>query len=839
MRMIKMRRRSAWFCLLLGGLVPGAAGEVPTNERVMAVVKRTVGASGQPIITLGSWVSGRRYGDPLKGGTSDHDMRLLLPRGTKPEVALKEWKDMRKALVSGIRAEFGAEADKVLATMNLYPPTQLMQEVENPADALDAFRRMRVSPKLDYDGPGADIPPKAAEGLYGPGATTWTQRYEQAAGRLIYREGDTVYAGMTDLTHLSEGTGRYTTGGMANTARQWAEHAEEELRSGKGDKVAKYLERLERDLMKARDLQRFDIHGPARQELHALMQELREHPEHLVSLETRVQSVLKRSKLESAILARVDRAGLTQKAVLRVMLDAIDARSTIGEALRTAADKVPPEKLLSGLQAFLAARELAGVAGENDPGKLLVATASYLLPLGPALLTQLAQATLDAAKESGYALMASSQEPFDLLAGIYTAGGRPDPNGTHYTLDQLVAACHDEAKLRSFIFALARRAADRNAGDATAAADAKVADAIMARCFPVLLRAWRAQREALAAEYLDLADVLRTAAPRLRYAPNPAVGDAASGRATITITARSSDPQFETHRKRLVEILTLLHGPGCFVSVTDRWQEGGKEGTAANEQVYSYDRDDVYTVQLEERVVAGGAPVPRDSPLAFDTTLTASVEIPVRGVRATGPTDASRELLSTLRQTVYCRFSLNGRAPIEWLDGRQPAQEVGNIAADFSWGGPEHPLVWQGNSFSMSFKDVNVEKIRGGPMRDRGYDKTATYEISLTGTVDPATARILKVRGVTTYTLDHIPINVPPKGPPVVQRQILEFRDLGPMVRGNNGFVEARLNKVPPDRLKAHLVECTNTGNEATFRNLFGTGDPKICTVDFSVTFGK
>ena len=95
-----MHRRLLLVCACLALLAPHAPAQAPTNTRVMDVVKRTVGESGQSIIGLGSWVSGKKYGDPLKGGASDHDMRLLLPQGTKPEDALKQWQTVRQKLVT-------------------------------------------------------------------------------------------------------------------------------------------------------------------------------------------------------------------------------------------------------------------------------------------------------------------------------------------------------------------------------------------------------------------------------------------------------------------------------------------------------------------------------------------------------------------------------------------------------------------------------------------------------------------------------------------------------------------------------------------------------------------
>jgi hypothetical protein len=815
-----------WFAVL-----PGRAEPAATNTRVMEVVKRTVGETGQSIIGLGSWVSGKKYGDPLKGGTSDHDLRLLLPQGTQPADALKQWQDVRGKLLTQLRKEFGSDADKILETVNLYPPAQLMTDVEGPADALEKFRKVGVSPKLSFKGKPLSIPADAAEGLYGAGATTWTQRYEEAAGRLVYKEGDTVYTGLTDLTHFTEGKGTYTTSGMANTARQWAEHAEEALHAGQGDKVAKYLERLERDIMKARDLQRFDIHGAGRDELHSLMQQLRAHPDQLESLETRLQSVLMRSKLESAVLENVERAGVTERAVLVGLLDNLDKSKGLAQALREAAEKVPPERVVNGIVALIAISEMSTAAGEKDPAKMLVAAAPWLAGVGPQILAQIAEATLAAAKDAGYALVANSQEPFDLLAGIYTAGGRPDPNGTRYTLDQLVAAYHDEAKLNSFVFALAQRAAARNAGEATARADQKVADAIMARCYPVILRAWRAKREALTGEYLALSDTLRIAAPLLRYGPHPAKAGA-----PVVITAVSSDKQFGSHRDRMLAILQILQGPGCTIAVDDRWEEGGKEGAASNERVYTYDTSGTHTVHLTETITAGGA-LPATDRLAFKVTLPAAVDVVTEGGPKQPDTSVSKAFLDSLHQTNCCRFSIDGKVPIEWLDGRTPPNQVGGVNYVYDEGAPAHPLVWKGNTFSLTYKDVSVEKLRRPD--EKGYDKTMTHEVTLTGTFEPKTAMIVNIREIEIWSEEYIPVNLPPRGPPTSSRWVLDLRNVGPLGHEGKGVGKftARLTGLTPEQATQHVLEMSD--RDQWFKQHLGTGDPKVCKVDLLVEFSK
>ena len=53
---------------------------------------------------------------------------------------------------------------------------------------------------------------------------------------------------------MAEGQAKFSATGMSNTTLGWAEHAAEELKSGNPDRVAKYFERMDRDLNKAREL---------------------------------------------------------------------------------------------------------------------------------------------------------------------------------------------------------------------------------------------------------------------------------------------------------------------------------------------------------------------------------------------------------------------------------------------------------------------------------------------------------------------------------------------------------------------------------------------------------
>jgi len=137
--------KSVISALALGLVVLSCHGQDPTNVRVQNVLKKLVASNNREVVGLGSWISGKKYNDPLTGGTSDHDMRLLLPQGTPPENALAEWRATQAKLKEMVKAEFGKDADRVLSTINLYPPTQLVQGVEDGADAAAGAAREAIS----------------------------------------------------------------------------------------------------------------------------------------------------------------------------------------------------------------------------------------------------------------------------------------------------------------------------------------------------------------------------------------------------------------------------------------------------------------------------------------------------------------------------------------------------------------------------------------------------------------------------------------------------------------------------------------------------------------------
>ncbi len=614
-----------------------------TNARMQKVLREFVAANETQVIGLGSWISGRNYRDPLSAGNpSDHDMRLLLPKGTKPADAARQWRTAREELAKRIRQEFGSDADTILRSCNLYAPTQLMGGVETAEDAMARFRELNQVPNMAHSGRvGADTSMELAEGLYGAGAKTWTQKYEKDAGRLFYSEVGRAYVGMCDLAHLDEGLGKYTVSGMAGTSAQWIEHAEEAMRSGNGQSLAKYIERLDRDLAKAKDLARCDLSDSFRAELASLASELRRNPAAARRIESKIQSALSRAHIESALLARIGRAGAARAALLKVMLAGSGPASQLRDILIKAAQKIPADQLLTGVFAFWDAKEISGALGEGRQGDALAAAAPYLLPLGPAMLASLANAVLESAKDAGFSLMASTQGAWDLLAGIYSAGGRPQmDNVGNFTLDDLVAKVWDEKMVENIVMAKARLASMRNAGSATGAADASVAQAIYDRCAPIILRAWRARREALIEEYHSLVDRYEAADVVLSYSPFPAklVRQQTSSVATVSVCPESTDDGEYRRTERMNDILRILLGPRrAYASTSFEWITPSAPGGTTMTMAYTFRKPGTYPVTVKRTLKTVGTGITPSSPLAINIVRISSVLVEVEDGGAKSP----------------------------------------------------------------------------------------------------------------------------------------------------------------------------------------------------------
>ncbi len=635
-----MSCRGRWFesgMIVIAVMIAAAAGDAQSsaaraarataasagvNVRMQNVVRQFVAQSGQQVIGLGSWISGRNY-----TATSDHDMRLVVSGGD-PATALRQWQEARTRLRDLVRAEFGRDADRVLRTTNLYPPSQLMSGVENAADAVQRFRGLGQVPNLSATGVPRDAA-RFSEGLYGGGARVWTQGYERSAGRLFYGEGGRVFMGMTDLTHMSEGLGTFDVGGMANTSRQWMDHIDEAVRAGNGQQVAKYLDRLNRDLAKAKNLGRIEMDAALRTEMQSLSRALKANPEGVSALRGRIDAVLARGRQDATVLGAYSRSGPAGRAVLREVMADLAGQGRIRRILADAGNALSLDQALRAVTLYVELRRSTSYAAEEEfdrayQSALAGAVGMANLPAG--LAAELGAWALEAAKEQGFEFVASTQDAWDLMSGLYTAVGRTDlDEGRAYSLDDLVAKCDDEQALSTLVRAKAALASARELGDENARVDERVSEALYQRCWPVIRDAWLMEREKLAIEYEELCALMEKMPVLMSYTPSPIVVFGAAPVA-VTVTARVAHPEFDRSRERLKTILArLCHTPN-YVNLVWRWT-GGEEGREPWIRNYRFTGSGRKPVAMTLEVRAGATGRWMNSPFSRTIVLPSGVDV--------------------------------------------------------------------------------------------------------------------------------------------------------------------------------------------------------------------
>jgi hypothetical protein len=734
-----------------------AFGQTSSSHlRVQEAVKQAVSSSGNEVVIVGSWFKGGdRYKDPLSvlAGASDHDMRVRVPPGMSQEAALARWQQVREEVTRAVRAEFGKDADRILATINVYPPRQLMEGVEDSFDATRRFRQLGAVPGLGFkgslDGP---IEKKFVEGLYGQGSVAWTQSYENVSGRLLYPApaktpgvAARVFTSTAESVNLLDAPQELlSAGGLGNTARQWGEHGLDALGEGDARLVAKYLERAERDLGKSARLAMVELPKDALKEIQALKQAVRSGKD-LGALRTRLVNAFDRVRVMGQVMSRARTVPGPEQAALRIMLKSQDT-GRLGELVRQAAQKVPLDKVLDGIALYLGACEISRAAGAGDPGAVLLGAAQFLAPIGPALAATLAQEVLTSARQFGYDLVANSQDAFDLLEGFFSAEGRADVDSHIYTLDQLVEQFRegDEERLRAFIRARSAQAADR---DGTP--EPGVAESIYQRCMPVLVRAWQARRAQLANEAIAARDAYLETGIRLTYSPVPAAWDDKAGSGQATIKVSLSDGKQDSALARLRATLQKLYGTGgYFVDVKDTWAPQGRTLNLRGDEVrMTFRAPGAHSVQLTRVLEVGGPRMPRQGPLVGKTTRHAYLDVevgsspPVASAPVQVPKPAGKlaalQALGGLGLTVALP---NGTKGVKAQGYRENGVllQLTNSYSVFSDTFAYVPLVWNGTTF----------RGVGGFLRDPSRPGELA-EVEFTGEVDALGTRLLK--GIFKY----------------------------------------------------------------------------------------
>ena len=204
------------FCALPAPAAAPVEAQIPVREIVDRAVEAYVQRTGNQVVGMGSWIKGTTYRNPLTSpDPSDHDMTPLF-KSKDPLVLEQQWKSMqselRESIEKGLRqAKPGItpqEIDKVMRSVNVYPPESLVADVVDEKEAVERFSRMKAKPNLG----GAPV-----EGIWGKGKKPFTQAYSQSAGRTYIRTGGVVQKGFTDLDNLAAGASSNTSAPAGTT----------------------------------------------------------------------------------------------------------------------------------------------------------------------------------------------------------------------------------------------------------------------------------------------------------------------------------------------------------------------------------------------------------------------------------------------------------------------------------------------------------------------------------------------------------------------------------------------------------------------------------------------
>jgi hypothetical protein len=662
--------------------MPHAQG---TRRMVLEQLERLLAADpGLQVIGQGSWLRGpaaktaqlsRSYADPLLGGTSDHDLRLVM-QGEDGQL-LSKWKSVRDQLAEGLQNLFkgksaaeieqmliknygytveqaaaiarqGADnvAQVVLKSVNLYPPPQVMRNVVNDKTARALFTRAGAVPSLAG---------RIVEGVWGEGAPAMIQTFE-SQGRLFHVAGGKVRAGFTDLVHMTEGYGKHTMGGYANMALQWADKAAEAIHERDAEAAAKYLSRLKNNLERARAKGNLGagVLDDALRELDTLIAQAKggaalfENP--------RLAAFLKEARLNSRLLGELARnPGPMDRQIIEAILGRSSGRmARFGEAMREVWAKADNWTIFErGLQgAFIAWSVMSvsdtwGEKGMEQALRQAGADVAFFVAAVPGLMSVMTNMVLDSAKDAGYELAISPQHYDDFLAGISSVKGYQGETGINRTIDQLTMEFCSRGEIERFVERQAMAISQLKFtgapqdSDATQRSREAIRLALIKKMTPLVYREWLRGRKQRMTEAIDLELALDDAFNQIVFrAVVPAVvieEGQGSGSAELAVQTNADWGPIEATLAKIEAGIEALGGRNqmasgltkavqCDHSVRLVWTQGGRKleqsstrsiGSVFTPQSFTFTAIGPQTVTAEftlelKLFVGGGADIARD-----------------------------------------------------------------------------------------------------------------------------------------------------------------------------------------------------------------------------------
>lgn len=577
---------------------------------------RPVGSAAQ---AAGKGPISRAYADPLLGGTSDHDLRLVM-KG-KDQAIASRWKVAQDKLRSGIQSLFpknaGAQAieetlikygfqpaeakalakqggqalvGKILQSVNLYAPPQLMRNVVDEKTATALFKKVGSVPNL-----GGRI----VEGVWGEGTTAAIQEFE-AGGRLFWNAGKgggkvVLRAGFVDLVHLAEGPGRYTLEGAANLSAQWAEKALEALHENDPALLAKYLKRLKSTLGLA--AKKGNLSATALADTFGQLDALIAQAGQGGVRAGEVQRVVRGARMQASLLGELARnPGNTDRQILMAILDskAPSRWGKVGEWFRntweTADNWVMFERTLQGVFVAYSTFQVAGTWGAQGMETALRQAgveATMLASLGPGAVALLANHMIDTAKEAGYDMSVRSQDWDNFLAGISSVQGCEGTTRKELSIHQLAVELASANEVR--------QAVESQATHIIMLCDFGTPEikqgkwqALVNRMRPIVTAEWLRERKRILTQYIDLAlgldELMNGTVLRAVAEPQPVEIEAgAPTSVTVRLESNTQMAELREQLRRMEDTIRPLGGKKHYVYFSYQgevtWNQNGQKQT--------------------------------------------------------------------------------------------------------------------------------------------------------------------------------------------------------------------------------------------------------------------
>lgn len=555
--------------------------------------------SGGALVSQGSWTAPKGgYRDPLGNfpRPSDHDLRVLIPNGMNQAEALQFYQQTRARVAARVRAKFGENAERVLRSVNIYPPEQLMTGVTTEAEAIERFSKLGIgTPNL------GGLPP---EGLWTEGRFPFARGYERTTGRIFYNKGGKMQQGfadiVSDIVSGADDAVAQTLVGASQNAAAFAQKVAHAVETGHPEDAIKSLQRTKTNLGKS-----FGLAGETSSTsyLDDLMAKIKNDPLPLnnPTLRQEILEAMKRATLEARLLERLNTASVADKELITRWLQEIRTGGTTGQKIMAFFGKLPLDKIALGLNTIFTFYQGYVIVGKIDEGDIegalretIVWAAFEAIGIGPGMMVMMANLLIEQAKSFGYDLMASTQDCEDLLAGVFTVRGREvnvlDDKVRPLTVDDLVAMYQRPQDLEGAIEYRSHHAAYRGLGKATGKSDKEVEKSLNDRCKREIQIKWTNKRMDLDRAFMTLYSAIASSPVSIDVQPDPAVLSDSGKPLVMTATLQSPMADIQETQKKMEELLDKLAGKHEYtVSVKFEWQLDGATLDSAFRQTIDFE----------------------------------------------------------------------------------------------------------------------------------------------------------------------------------------------------------------------------------------------------------